>query len=99
FLRLFASVFTFALNMPIVYLAMTGRLPRIASTGPTWYAAAVTLWQLGLVAAMPLVAGFRLLVLGAQALFKKESTAEVSPSRRAFLKTSFATAPAAILVS
>ena len=99
--RVLAAALSLAMNAPMVYVAMTGRLPRYFSYGPTWYAAAVTLWQIGLVVAMPIVAGLRLVVIGAQALVRKarhRPVVETNPSRRAFLKTSFATAPVAMLV-
>jgi predicted MPP superfamily phosphohydrolase len=99
-LRILAAVFSIALNVPIVYMIFAGRMPRFLDTTPTWYSAAVTLWQLCLIAFMPTIAGLRLLWLGAFAFARKirpPAVTECDPQRRALLKTAFATAPITLL--
>lgn len=62
-LRAAVLTFTLALNAPLVYILATASMPAWLTTGPTWYAAAVTLWNLGLAALMPVGALLRLGVL------------------------------------
>ncbi len=62
-LRFSAAVFTVALNAPICYMLWTGWSATFASA-PTWYAAAVTLWQIGLAVCLPIITAVRLLGLG-----------------------------------
>jgi hypothetical protein len=58
-LRLAALFFSLLLNVPIAYMFFSGRVPSFLGT-PTWYAAAVTLWQLCLAVLLPMVALARL---------------------------------------
>ncbi|MBN2560544.1 MAG: metallophosphoesterase [Phycisphaerae bacterium] len=58
-LRLLALAFSVALNVPIVYMLLAGRSISFLES-PTWYAAAVAIWHICLVVAMPLVAVLRL---------------------------------------
>lgn len=68
-LRTVTACFAVALNVPVFYMVITGRsLTFMAS--PVWYAAAVTLWHIGLVSLMPIVAGIRLLMLGAHRVWR-----------------------------
>jgi len=102
-IRLLAAVFSLTMNAPIVEMLISGGPPLFQSF-PTWYAAAVTLWQLGLVAAMPIVALLRLIGLVMTWIVRHirprkgiTRTDAFDPTRRAVLKTAFATAPVAIL--
>lgn len=60
--RAIAGAFTAGLVAPMVYMFITGRMPQFMK-GPVWYASAVTLWNIGLVCCLPLVAGLRLAAL------------------------------------
>jgi hypothetical protein len=62
-LRAAVLTFTLALNAPLVYILATASMPAWLTTGPNWYAAAVTLWNLGLAAVMPIAALARLSAL------------------------------------
>jgi predicted MPP superfamily phosphohydrolase len=62
-LRLGALIFCAALNAPIFYMLWAARPPSFIGS-PTWYAAAVTLWQISLALLMPIVALLRLAGLG-----------------------------------
>lgn len=100
-------VFAVALNMPMVLTLVLGRLPWFLNHDPGWYAIAFTLWHLGLVSLMPIVALLRLCGLGVARLWRRDrapppaaSVAQVAePSspplltRRALLKTAFASVP------
>lgn len=116
-LRLAASSFCVLLNVPMLYMFVAGRTPLFLGS-PTWYASAVTIWHIGLVACMPIVAGLRLLWIGAMIVARRmifpqpaptaPTAVSVAPSandeqqslwsRRALLKTAFATGPMAVLV-
>ena len=105
-LRLGIVGFCAAINFPIFYGLVVGSVPPLVSN-PTWYTAAVTLWHVALPMALPLVAALRLAALGTRALarrtFPKPTTALVNedevfdPTRRALLKTAFASVPVAML--
>ncbi len=63
-IRVLMLVFMLGLNLPLVLMLVGGRtISWIGS--PTWYAAAVTLWHLGLVVGLPCLGGLRLLGLAA----------------------------------
>lgn len=111
-LRFATAAFSVLINVPVVYMLITGRMPQFLRS-PTWFAGAVTLWHLGLAFCMPIVAGIRLTALGARALWRRairrppDSIAHAASSsiddhaatltRRSLLKTAFATAPVAML--
>ena len=104
-LRLGTGLFSIALNLPIAYMLITGRMPQFLRS-PTWYAGAVTIWHLGLALCMPIVAGLRLIALAAHRLWRGLRKPATPPpvednepilTRRAILKTAFATAPVAML--
>lgn len=105
--RLIAAGFSAALSIPLWYLLVSARSPEFLNAGPAWYAAAFVLWNVSLAAALPLVALIRLAALGiihlaktGQRVRSHESAATdctLAATRRAFLKTSFATAPMALL--
>jgi predicted MPP superfamily phosphohydrolase len=102
-IRLLVLAFSLAMNAPIIGMLFSGHPPLFQSS-PTWYAAAVTLWQLGLVACMPIFALLRLIALGLRWAFRRlvPRRARVEPetfdpSRRAALKTALATGPVALL--
>lgn len=63
-LRLVVAAFCLLLSWPMFFMLIAGRMPLFLGS-PTWYAAAVTLWNIGLVACMPIVAGLRLMWIGA----------------------------------
>jgi len=114
-LRLGTACFSIALNIPIAYMLITGRMPQFLRS-PTWYAGAVTLWHLGLAFCMPIVASLRLFALAVWGVWRRVGSTRSSsgPSqassstdagssdaemltRRAVLKTAFATAPIILL--
>lgn len=114
-LRLGIAGFSIALNIPIAYMLITGRMPQFLRS-PTWYAGAVTLWHLGLALCMPIVAGLRLIGLAVRGVWRRYGSAGPSSTqvleslsiegesggaqlmtRRAVLKTAFATAPVLML--
>ncbi|MCG8407209.1 MAG: metallophosphoesterase [Phycisphaerales bacterium] len=104
--RLSIATFSVALNAPIVYMLIAGRMPDFLVTAPTWYAAAVTIWHLSLVTLMPILASIRLIALGLLALQRRfiqpaedpEKTGSVAnPKRRAWLHTAAASVPVALL--
>lgn len=63
-LRWIAAAFSGAVTLPVLYMFVMARMPAFLDVGPTWYAAAVTLWNLGLAFCMPAVALVRLAGLG-----------------------------------
>lgn len=79
-LRASAAVFSLLINVPVFYMVTTGRVPQFLD-GPTWYAAAVTIWHIGLVLVMPIVAGLRLIGLGVMALARRLRAGGTAPSR------------------
>ena len=102
-IRSLVLIFSLAMNAPIIEMLLFAHPPLFQMT-PTWYAAAVTLWQLGLVVCMPIIAALRLIGLGLWWIFSRSvlqsADAEpepFDPSRRAVLKTAFATAPVTLL--
>lgn len=107
-LRVGTALLCIALNIPIVYMMIEGRMPQFVRS-PTWYAGAVTLWHLGLAFLMPIVAGLRLIGLGGLALWRRSmgvksavppvpaSEGDALMTRRALLRTAIATAPVAFL--
>lgn len=100
-LRIVSAVFSIALIIPLIEMIVIGRFPSFLQTAPTWYTGAVTMWHIGLAVLMPMVAGLRLLVLGVAAGVRRLRPASpdvvdarpVDLTRRALLKTSFATVP------
>lgn len=107
-LRLGVALFSLALNWPIAYTLVRGRFPSALNSAPLWYSAAVMMWHFGLMALMPLVAGLRLAGIGVMSLSRPRRAGGAAralptdaspgstgfdPSRRALLKTSFATVP------
>jgi len=105
-----AALFCVGLNVPIVNMLIAGRVPGLLVAVPYWYAAAVTLWHLGLVTMMPIVALIRLVVLGGIALGRLihgrtcgphvlHSGVDplVDPGRRAVLQTAVAGVPMILL--
>lgn len=74
-LRLAVGVITLALNVPMVVMLMSGRMPAFLATFPTWYAAAFAIWHMGLLVLMPIAAGLRLAVLGLAALARRLAAA------------------------
>lgn len=62
-LRLGALIFCAALNAPIFHMLWAARPPSFIGS-PTWYAAAVTLWQVSLALLMPIAALLRLAGMG-----------------------------------
>ncbi len=106
-LRYGTAAFSLALNIPIAYMLITGRMPQFLRS-PTWYAGAVTLWHLGLAFCMPIVAGLRLFAIAARGVWRgvrktRPSSSDAASNdaelltRRAVLKTAFATAPVLLL--
>jgi len=108
-LRGIVLIFAIVLNVPMVLTLILGRLPWFLNHDPPWYAMAFTLWHLGLVSLMPIVALLRLCGLGVLRLAdnrRKDSATSAAearsgarsdalPTRRALLKTAFAYAPMA----
>lgn len=107
-LRVAAGIFTLLLNLPVLYMLATAHVPQFMGS-PTWVAAGVTIWHIGLVLAMPIIAGIRLLVMGVTTSAQRIARHAASPrtgasdsnaarigpmtTRRAILKTAFATGP------
>jgi predicted MPP superfamily phosphohydrolase len=100
-LRALAAAFSLLLNAPLIWMVLEGELPAFLSLGPTWYSASIMLWQMGLVVAMPVVAALRISGIAAAALWRRAACRPPppapDPARRAFLRTSFATVPIALL--
>jgi hypothetical protein len=107
-LRILVALFAAALNAPIAHMIVKGGMPAWLNTSPTWYSAAVTLWQLGLVLAMPAIAAVRLVGLAVQASIRRlirgltgevaeKAAADVNLGRRAWLMTAFGTVPMVIV--
>jgi len=107
-LRMFVAVFSIALNTPLIYMIVAGRFPAFINTAPTWYAAAVTIWQLGLIIVMPVVACIRILLLSVISLARwfgwnmtggapPASDKDINLHRRAILKTAFGSVPMLVL--
>ncbi len=108
-LRGVVLVFTVAMNLPMALTLVLGRLPWFLNHDPAWYATAFTLWHLGLVVLMPIVALLRLCGLAVMRLagcrLEKPTASSAEPAaggrsadlltRRAVLKTAFAYAPLA----
>ncbi len=69
-LRLAVLAFCIVLNAPILLMLLTGRPLSFMQT-PTWYAAAVTFWHIGLVATMPIAALLRLAGLAILYAFRR----------------------------
>ncbi|MEK6642734.1 MAG: metallophosphoesterase [Planctomycetota bacterium] len=100
-LRILVAVFSAVLVAPLIQMVIVGRFPAFLNTAPVWYSAAVTLWNIGLMVVMPMIAGLRLLFLGIAALARRikrtpQSQPTVEPinlSRRAMLRTSLASIP------
>lgn len=105
-LRWSIAGFSIAINLPVFYGLLIGHVPPLISN-PTWYTAAVTLWQVSLSLLMPVVAAARLVGLGVIAFARRwraprppePSTAMelLDPGRRAILRTAFASVPVALL--
>ncbi len=97
------ATFTIAINLPILFMILNGHMPGYLVTWPSWYAAAFTIWHLGLVVLLPGVAIIRLAVLGMWHLLGKRLRHEagrpsgggqdIDPTRRAWLRTAAATVP------
>jgi len=97
-LRMFTFLFVLALNLPILAMLALGRFPAWLNRFPTWFTAALVLWQFGLVFLMPIIASLRLSILGAFALTRRfrgpsagtEAPAEgVAPANRRCLAVPF----------
>lgn len=105
--RTIVAVASVALNAPIVYMLFKGRMPDFLVTAPTSYAAAVTIWHLGLVTLMPIIALVRLVILIPFALRgrtiksdvtdKQNADLSVDFDRRAWLHTAVASVPIVLL--
>ncbi|GMU35176.1 MAG: hypothetical protein AMXMBFR20_30480 [Planctomycetia bacterium] len=80
FLRLGTAGFGIALNIPIAYMLIAGRMPQFIRS-PTWYAGAVTLWHLGLAFCLPIVAGLRLFVLAVEGVWRRVRSTNPSPTQ------------------
>lgn len=109
-LRLITALYCVALNVPILQMLFAGRMPGWLVSAPYSYAAAVTLWHLGLVAWMPIIASARLIVLAGCALARclreavrgsriprLEDESSVDLGRRALLGTAVAGVPMVLL--
>ncbi len=102
-LRATAALFSFAVNVPIIYMFVGGRAPGVLASAPSWYAASVTLWHICLVALLPILSLLRSIGVGALALVRrlrrgtrKEET-DVDTGRRAVLHTAVASVPMILL--
>jgi len=102
-LRTGAAVFSLVLNVPIMYMFIGGRAPGLLASGPSWYAAAVTLWHIGLVGMLPVLSLLRMIGVSLLALLGRLRRAAggaepvVDPGRRAVLHTAVASVPMILL--
>ncbi len=105
-LRLAVAAFAIAMNVPLFQAVYMGHIPPMAIS-PTWYTSAATLWQIMLPILLPAVAAIRLLGLGVVTLARRSGVRlrpaiiteadTFDPTRRAVLKTAFASVPVALL--
>lgn len=96
-LRIATFVFSVTMTFPLLYMIWRGHIPQLLLS-PLWYAAAITLWNIGLAVLLPPVALLRLLGLGSWRIAQWVRGASTQPqsvneSRRALLRTSVVTLP------
>lgn len=106
-LRIAIAFLAIGLLAPVVYIVIAGQIPLFLNS-PTWYAQAFTFWHISLAVALPIVAGLRLAFISMNAIVRrirsKSRVEDVAPtaispvvegdvSRRALLRTAFASVP------
>lgn len=102
-LRVIAAMFSLSLNLPIVYMFIGGRAFGLLASTPSWYAAGVTLWHIGLVAMLPALSTLHWVGVGLGRLLRRyrrhagSPDAALDPGRRAVLHTALASAPMILL--
>jgi len=96
-------MFSLVLNVPILYMFVCGRVLGLLAAAPSWYAAAVTLWHISLVATLPVWSLLRFISVVVMALVRRQprettdTNSAVDSGRRAVLRTAVASVPMVLL--